>query len=101
MHQRAVVWSIDLFILLDNREISYYATSIFIVHLSENTAKVDFAGGAGLNLIGASRFVLFDSEWNPAIDLQAMARIWRDGQKLECHIYRMATAVGVWKGRGE
>ncbi|PAV89050.1 hypothetical protein WR25_14976 isoform E [Diploscapter pachys] len=50
------------------------------------------AGGAGLNLIGASRFVLFDSEWNPAIDLQAMARIWRDGQKLECHIYRMATA---------
>ena len=98
MHQRAAVWSIGLLILPDNRETSYYDNSIFIVHLNENTANVDFAGGAGLNLIGASRFVLFDSEWNPAIDLQAMARIWRDGQKLECHIYRMATAVGGWKG---
>ncbi|KAK4985086.1 helicase [Elasticomyces elasticus] len=49
------------------------------------------AGGAGLNLIGASRLVLFDIDWNPATDLQAMARIHRDGQKKECHIYRMLT----------
>ncbi|KAI5742570.1 hypothetical protein M8J77_008720 [Diaphorina citri] len=39
------------------------------------------AGGAGLNLIGASRLVLYDSDWNPATDLQAMARIWRHGQQ--------------------
>jgi hypothetical protein len=39
------------------------------------------AGGCGLNIIGASRLVLFDVDWNPANDLQAMARIWRDGQK--------------------
>jgi hypothetical protein len=32
------------------------------------------AGGAGLNLIGANHLVLFDSDWNPACDLQAMAR---------------------------
>ena len=37
------------------------------------------AGGAGLNLTGASNLVLFDSDWNPAADLQAMARIWRCG----------------------
>ncbi|CAG2195639.1 RAD54B [Mytilus edulis] len=32
------------------------------------------AGGVGLNLIGASRLVLYDIDWNPANDLQAMAR---------------------------
>lgn len=47
------------------------------------------AGGAGLNLIGASRLFLLDSDWNPAMDLQAMARIWRDGQTRTCHIYRL------------
>eukprot|EP00951_Prasinocladus_malaysianus_P010557 scaffold77553_cov46-Prasinocladus_malaysianus.AAC.1 len=29
------------------------------------------AGGAGLNLIGANRLILFDSDWNPALDQQA------------------------------
>jgi DNA repair and recombination protein RAD54B len=60
--------------------------------------KVSFAfllsaksGGAGLNLIGASRLILYDTDWNPATDLQAMARIHRDGQKKHCHIYRLLT----------
>ncbi|KAJ8305909.1 hypothetical protein KUTeg_016454 [Tegillarca granosa] len=39
------------------------------------------AGGCGLNLIGANRLVMFDPDWNPANDEQAMARCWRDGQK--------------------
>ena len=47
------------------------------------------AGGCGLNLIGANRIVLYDPDWNPATDLQAMARVWRDGQKKKCYIYRM------------
>lgn len=49
------------------------------------------AGGVGLNLPGASRLVLFDSDWNPASDVQAMARIWRDGQKKDVYIYRLLT----------
>lgn len=49
------------------------------------------SGGTGLNLIGASRLILFDTDWNPATDLQAMARIHRDGQKHPCKIYRLLT----------
>ncbi len=53
------------------------------------------SGGMGLNLIGASRLVLFDVDWNPATDLQAMARIHRDGQKRNCIIYRLMMAGGM------
>ena len=53
------------------------------------------AGGAGLNLIGANRLVLFDPSWNPAIDEQAMARIWRDGQKKHVFIYRLLSTGTV------
>ncbi|KAG8010081.1 DNA repair and recombination protein RAD54B [Nibea albiflora] len=50
------------------------------------------AGGVGLNLVGASHLVLYDIDWNPANDIQAMARVWRDGQKKTVHIYRLLTA---------
>uniref|UniRef100_A0A6Q2YHJ7 RAD54 homolog B n=1 Tax=Esox lucius TaxID=8010 RepID=A0A6Q2YHJ7_ESOLU len=50
------------------------------------------AGGVGLNLIGACHLVLYDIDWNPANDIQAMARVWRDGQKKTVHIYRLLTA---------
>ncbi|XP_076281354.1 DNA repair and recombination protein RAD54B isoform X2 [Lasioglossum baleicum] len=49
------------------------------------------AGGVGLNLPGASRLVLFDSDWNPASDSQAMARIWREGQKKNVYLIRLLT----------
>jgi len=31
------------------------------------------AGGVGLNLIGASRLILYDIDWNPANDIQVCA----------------------------
>lgn len=46
------------------------------------------AGGVGINLIGASRLVLFDVDWNPATDDQAIARVHRQGQMRPTHIYR-------------
>ncbi|KAM9308426.1 DNA repair and recombination protein RAD54B [Gastrophryne carolinensis] len=49
------------------------------------------AGGVGLNLIGASHLILYDIDWNPANDIQAMARVWRDGQRHTVHIYRLLT----------
>uniref|UniRef100_A0A6A7FTU6 DNA repair and recombination protein RAD54-like n=1 Tax=Hirondellea gigas TaxID=1518452 RepID=A0A6A7FTU6_9CRUS len=53
------------------------------------------AGGVGLNLIGASRIILYDIDWNPATDLQAMARVWRDGQTRTVHIYRLLLCGSV------
>ena len=49
------------------------------------------AGGCGLNLIGANRLFMFDPDWNPANDEQAMARVWRDGQTKPCYIYRLVS----------
>ena len=46
------------------------------------------AGGVGLNLIGANRMFIVDIHWNPALEQQAMDRIYRVGQKKECFIYR-------------
>lgn len=52
------------------------------------------AGGCGINLIGGNRLVLFDPDWNPASDKQAAGRIWREGQKRRCFIYRfMSTGM--------
>lgn len=49
------------------------------------------AGGTGINLVGASRLVLYDLDWNPSVDAQVMARIWRDGQKRPVFVYRVIT----------
>ncbi|KAJ1772731.1 DNA-dependent ATPase protein rad54 [Coemansia sp. RSA 1843] len=53
------------------------------------------AGGCGINLVGANRLVLFDSSFNPADNLQACGRIWRDGQKKTCYIYTFVTTGTV------
>jgi len=37
-------------------------------------------GGVGLNLQTADTAILYDSDWNPQMDLQAQARIHRLGQ---------------------
>jgi len=46
------------------------------------------AGGLGINLASADIVILFDSDWNPQMDLQAMDRAHRIGQKKEVHVYR-------------
>ena len=38
------------------------------------------AGGLGINCQTADTCILFDSDWNPQVDLQAMARVHRIGQ---------------------
>ncbi|KAJ1996569.1 ATP-dependent DNA helicase Snf21, partial [Coemansia thaxteri] len=49
------------------------------------------AGGQGLNLQTADTVVIFDSDWNPSADAQAMDRAHRIGQKKEVRILRLIT----------
>ncbi|KXL48029.1 hypothetical protein M433DRAFT_63456 [Acidomyces richmondensis BFW] len=49
------------------------------------------AGGLGINLMTADTVILFDSDWNPQADLQAMARAHRIGQKNPVTIYRLVS----------
>eukprot|EP00121_Abeoforma_whisleri_P010655 Awhi_evm1s9829 len=49
------------------------------------------AGGVGINLVAADTVIIFDSDWNPQNDLQAMARCHRIGQKKAVMVYRLVT----------
>ncbi|KAF2122216.1 ISWI chromatin-remodeling complex ATPase ISW2 [Lophiotrema nucula] len=59
------------------------ATNVFILSTR--------AGGQGINLAAADTVILFDSDWNPQQDLQAMDRAHRIGQTRNVIIYRFAT----------
>lgn len=53
------------------------------------------AGGLGINLTTADIVVLFDSDWNPQADLQAMDRAHRIGQTKQVWVYRFVTENAV------
>ncbi|SCU98320.1 LAFA_0G17106g1_1 [Lachancea sp. 'fantastica'] len=53
------------------------------------------AGGLGINLVTADTVVLYDSDWNPQADLQAMDRAHRIGQKKQVHVYRFVTENAI------
>jgi SNF2 family DNA or RNA helicase len=45
----------------------------------------------GLNLATADTVIIYDSDFNPHMDLQALARSYRIGQKNDVMIYRLVT----------
>ncbi|GIL73203.1 hypothetical protein Vretifemale_3383 [Volvox reticuliferus] len=53
------------------------------------------AGGLGINLATADTVIIFDSDWNPQNDLQAMSRAHRIGQTETVNIYRFVTSGSV------
>eukprot|EP01083_Nonionella_stella_P117401 349841_1 len=63
--------------------------SIFCFLLTTQT------GGLGITLTGADRVVIFDPAWNPAVDNQAVDRIYRIGQTRDVIVYRLITCSTV------
>ncbi|KAK5088450.1 DNA-dependent ATPase fun30 [Lithohypha guttulata] len=53
------------------------------------------AGGAGINLTGASRVIVFDSGFNPQDDVQAENRCHRIGQTKDVEVYRLISEGSV------
>lgn len=53
------------------------------------------AGGLGINLTSADIVILYDSDWNPQADLQAMDRAHRIGQTKQVHVYRFVTEKAI------
>ena len=53
------------------------------------------AGGLGINLTSADIVVLFDSDWNPQADLQAMDRAHRIGQTKQVVVFRFVTEHAI------
>ncbi|XP_055855745.1 chromatin-remodeling complex ATPase chain Iswi [Episyrphus balteatus] len=63
---------------------------------AENSPKFVFmlstrAGGLGINLATADVVIIYDSDWNPQMDLQAMDRAHRIGQKKQVRVFRFIT----------
>lgn len=53
------------------------------------------AGGLGINLTTADIVILYDSDWNPQADLQAMDRAHRIGQKKQVKVFRFVTENAI------
>lgn len=53
------------------------------------------AGGLGINLATADTVVIYDSDWNPHNDIQALSRAHRIGQTNKVMIYRFVTRNSV------
>lgn len=53
------------------------------------------AGGLGINLTAADTVIIYDSDWNPQQDLQAMDRCHRIGQSKPVLVFRLVTGHSV------
>ncbi|XP_055320960.1 chromatin-remodeling complex ATPase chain Iswi-like [Sitodiplosis mosellana] len=49
------------------------------------------AGGLGINLATADTVIIYDSDWNPQSDFQAIDRVHRIGQKKQVRVYRLVS----------
>jgi hypothetical protein len=74
---------------LDVRRFNAPRSPIFIFLISTR------AGGLGLNLASADTVILYDSDWNPQVDLQAMERAHRIGQTKPVRVYRLVCRGSV------
>ncbi|GER42928.1 chromatin remodeling 31 [Striga asiatica] len=62
----------------------------------QNESKVMLAStrccSEGISLVGASRVILLDVVWNPSVEIQAISRAYRIGQKKFVYTYHLMTS---------
>merc|ERR1711988_1021593 len=75
---------------LDVRRYNAPNSPIFVFLISTR------AGGLGLNLATSDTVILYDSDWNPQVDLQAMERAHRIGQTY-LYVYIVWYVGALWK----
>jgi len=74
----------------------FFISSNTLHHLSQYIFLLSTrAGGLGLNLASADTVVMYDSDWNPHADLQALSRCHRIGQAKIVMIYRLVCKFSV------
>ncbi|PRP84051.1 P-type ATPase [Planoprotostelium fungivorum] len=68
---------------------------------NDSTKNIDIfllsirAGGVGINLTPASRVILYDVNWNPLHENEAINRAYRYGQIEDVHVYRLITSGSI------
>ncbi|CAG9860856.1 unnamed protein product [Phyllotreta striolata] len=55
------------------------------------------AGYVGLNLMGANHLFIMEPHWNPQMEIQAVARVYRLGQKKPVFIYKLIAKKTIEK----
>src|SRR5690606_1869003 len=53
------------------------------------------SGGLGINLTTADIVIIYDSDWNPQVDLQAQDRAHRIGQTKQVVVFRFLTENSI------
>lgn len=51
--------------------------------------------GMGLNITSANHVIHYSRQWNPALEAQATARVFRNGQKKGCYVYYLYYANSI------
>jgi len=74
---------------LDMRDFNSYDEDYFVYLIGTR------AGGLGINLASANHVVVFDQDWNPHVDNQAIDRAHRIGQHRKVTIYRLVQEWGI------
>lgn len=97
-------------VIKENLKFKYLRIDGSITSAKERSARVDQfnnnetfscfllttqVGGIGLTLTAASRVILLDANWNPALDNQAVDRCYRIGQCKNVVVYRLISCETI------
>ncbi|WJX81495.1 hypothetical protein P8452_64368 [Trifolium repens] len=91
----ALKWTKDEDILYMDGQVNDRQSLICRFNDANSHAKILLAStracSEGISLVGASRVVLLDVEWNPAVEKQAISRAYRIGQQKVVYTYHLLT----------